>query len=100
MWSTSLSSAVGPLHASADFRYISKSDRVDDILGKNGIVPDGDERVEILVADFRLGADFTLFSIPLTATASVNNAFQYNYVELIGNIMPPRTYGLVLEARM
>jgi iron complex outermembrane receptor protein len=97
---TSLSSSVGPLHASADFRYISKSDAVDDILGKNGIVPDGDERVEILVADFRLGADFNLFSIPLTATASVNNAFQYNYVELIGNIMPPRTYGLVLEARM
>ena len=97
---TSLTGTVGPVHASSDFRFISKSDRVDDILGKNGIVPDGDERVEILVADFRLGVDFNLFSIPLTATASVNNAFQYNYVELIGNIMPPRTYGLVLEARM
>ena len=40
---TSLTGAVGPLHASADFRYISKADRVDDILGKNGIVPDGDD---------------------------------------------------------
>ena len=97
---TSLTGQVGPLHASADFRFISKVDRVDDILGKTGLVPDGDERTEILVSDFRLGADFTLGGIPLTATASVNNAFQYNYVELIGNIMPPRTYGLVLEAHM
>jgi outer membrane receptor for ferrienterochelin and colicins len=97
---TSLGLGLGPIHTSADFRYISKADRVDDILGKNGIVPDGDERVEIMVADFRMGVDFTLFNIPLTATGSVNNAFQYNYVELIGNIMPPRTYGLVLEARM
>jgi outer membrane receptor for ferrienterochelin and colicins len=97
---TSLGATIGPFHPSADFRFVSRADRVDDILGKNGIVPDGEEHVEILVADFRLGADFMLFGIPLTATASVNNAFQYNYVELIGNIMPPRTYGLVLEARM
>ena len=51
-------------------------------------------------ADFRLGVDFNLGNAPFTATASVNNAFQYNYLELMGNIMPPRTYMLVLEARM
>jgi outer membrane receptor for ferrienterochelin and colicins len=97
---TTLSARVGPLQASTDFRYISRVDRVDDILGNFGIIPDGDERTEIFVTDFRLGADFTLGAVPLTVTASVNNALQYNYVELIGNIMPPRTYMLVLEARM
>ncbi len=96
---TTLSGRVGPIIASTDFRYISRVDRVDDVLGRAGIVADAEERTEILVTDFRLGVDFTLGSVPLTATASVNNAFQYNYVELIGNLSPPRTYVLVLEAR-
>jgi outer membrane receptor for ferrienterochelin and colicins len=97
---TTLSGHVGPIHASTDFRYVSRVDRVDDILGNFGIVPDGDVRTEILVTDFRLGADFNIGKAPFTVTASVNNAFQYNYVELIGNMSPPRTYMLVLEARM
>jgi outer membrane receptor for ferrienterochelin and colicins len=97
---TTLSGNVGPLHASADFRYISRVDRIDDILGNYGIVLDAEERVQILVTDFRLGVDFPIGRTSFTATASVNNAFQYNYVELIGNLMPPRTYMLVLEARM
>jgi len=95
---TTLSGRVGWLHASADFRYISRVDRVDATLGL--IVPDAEERTQILVTDFRLGVDFNLGNAPFTATASVNNALQYNYVELMGNIMPPRTYMLVLEARM
>ncbi len=97
---TSLSGRVGWLHASTDFRYISRVDRVDDILGNFGIIPDGDARTEIFVTDFRLGVDFNLGNAPFTVTGTVNNAFQYNYVELIGNMMPPRTYMLVLEARM
>jgi len=65
-----------------------------------GIIPDGDQRQDILVTDFRLGADFfvpgvCLFPRPM----NVNNALQRNYVELIGNIMAPRTYVLVLEGR-
>jgi outer membrane receptor protein involved in Fe transport len=35
----------------------------------------------------------------LAATVNVNNVFQRNYVELIGNLMPPRTYVLTLEAQ-
>lgn len=97
---TTLSGNVGPFHASTDFRFISRVDRVDDILGNFGIVPDAEERTDIFVTDFRLGVDFSLGKAPFTVTASVNNALQYNYVELIGNIMPPRTYMLVLEARM
>ena len=34
-----------------------------------------------------------------TATFNVNNAFHYNYVELIANMAPPRTYVLSLEAK-
>ena len=97
---TTLSSRIGFLQPSVDFRFISRVDRVDDILGNFGIIADGDARNDIIVTDFRLGVDFTLGNVPFTATASVNNALNYNYVELIGNMSPPRTYMLVLEARM
>lgn len=94
---TSAMMRAGPLRAGADFRFISKVDRIDVELVNLGIIPDGDERTDIIVADFRLGADFSFAGFPLTASLLLNNAFQRNYVELIGNIMPPRTYVLVLE---
>jgi outer membrane receptor for ferrienterochelin and colicins len=97
---TSARGQLGWLSAQADFRYISRVDRVDEELVDYGIVPDGDARVAIFVTDFRLGADFFLGSLPLNVTLNLNNAFQYNYVELIGNLMPPRTYVIVLEARL
>ena len=86
--------------ADADFRYVSRVDRIDNELVDFGIVPDGDQRVDIFVTDFRVGADFSFAGFPLLATLNVNNAFQLNYVELIGNLMPPRTYVLVLEAKL
>jgi iron complex outermembrane receptor protein len=97
---TNFLARVGWLSAGADFRYVSRVDRIDVELVNLGIVQDGDERTDIRVADFRIGADFVFGGVPLTATLNVNNAFRYNYVELIGNIMPPRTYVLSLEARM
>ncbi|MBX2992758.1 MAG: TonB-dependent receptor [Bacteroidetes bacterium] len=82
-----------------DFRFVSRADRIDNELVETGIVPDGDERTDILVADFRLSADVSFGNALLIATLNVKNAFQRNYVELIGNMMPPRTYLLSLEAR-
>jgi outer membrane receptor for ferrienterochelin and colicins len=96
---TNLTTRIGPVTAGADFRYISRVDRIDDELVEVGIVPDGDERVPIYVTDFRIGADFGFAGVPLNATFNMTNALQYNYVELIGNMMPPRNYVLVLEAR-
>jgi len=85
--------------AGADFRYISRVDRIDDELVDLGIVPDGDERVPIYVTDARLGVDLGFVRLPISLTLNVMNVFQHNYVELIGNIMPPRTYILTLEGR-
>jgi outer membrane receptor for ferrienterochelin and colicins len=97
---TSLNGRVGQIFAGGDFRYITRVQRIDIELVNLGIIPDGDQRTDIIVADFRLGGDLRLLGLPLTATANVYNAFQRNYVELIGNIAPPRTYALVLEAKM
>ena len=96
---TSLLGRVAMLSAEADFRYISRVDKIDDELVDTGIIPDGDSRVDILVTDFRLGADFSFAGLPLTATFNINNVFQRNYVELIGNMNPPRTYVFVLDAK-
>jgi iron complex outermembrane receptor protein len=94
-----LTGRAGMFTAGADFRYVSRVDNIDSIFVNLGIIPDGDQREDIIVTDVRAGADLSFTGIPLTATVNVNNLFQRNYVELIGNIMPPRTYVLVLEAK-
>ena len=94
-----LTGRAGMFTAGADFRFVSRVDNIDSIFVNLGIIPDGDQREDIIVTDVRAGADLSFTGIPLSATLQVNNLFQRNYVELIGNIMPPRTYVLVLEAK-
>jgi hypothetical protein len=53
-----------------------------------------------MTRDLRLGADFSRIDFPLTAQLNINNIFQYNYVELIGNIAPPRSVVLTLEVKL
>ncbi len=101
---TNVAGRLGMFRAGVDFRYISRIEEIDSALVKstlipNGIIVDGDQRVPIYVADLRLGADFTLFGVPAAADLHVNNLFRYNYVELIGNMMPLRNYVFVLELR-
>ncbi len=95
----SMEGRAGMFNAGADFRYVSRVDNIDIELVNLGIIPDGDQREDILVTDVRAGADLAGTGIPLSVTLQVNNLFQRNYVELTGNIMPPRTYVLVLEAK-
>ncbi len=97
---SSASAQVDVFRATADFRFVSRIDRIGDLLVEYGIIHDGDERRDIFVADFRLGADLSSLGVPLSLSFNVNNAFQYNYVELIGNLMPPRNFVFVLEARL
>lgn len=97
---TNIHGTLGWFSAGGDFRFVSRVDRIDDELVDTGIVPDGDERTDIVVADFRVGATIAMEAFELAVLLNVRNAFQHNYVELIGNIMPPRTYVLSLEARL
>ena len=94
-----LTGRAGIFTAGADFRYVSRVENIDIELVNLGIIPDGDQRVQILVTDVRAGADLAFTGIPLSVSFNVNNIFQYNYVELIGNLMPPRTYVMALEAK-
>jgi iron complex outermembrane receptor protein len=95
---------VGIVRLGVDFRYISRVDRIFDLFTlesfQKTVIPNADQRSEIIVTDFRLGADFTSLGVPLSATLNINNAFRYNYLELTANMSPPRNFVLVLEARL
>lgn len=88
----------GIFRAGVDFRYISKVDRVFSLL--SSIIKDLEQRVEIVVTDFRFGADLRDVGVPLNISFNINNAFRYNYLELTANMSPPRTFVVVLEARL
>lgn len=92
----SLMGRAGVFHAGADFRYISRIERIDEEF--TAFVNDAEERVPVYVTDLRCGVD--LHGVPLTAIFNIRNVFQYNYVELIGNLAPPRTYVLTIETRL
>ncbi len=85
--------------ASVDFRYLSKFENYDAQLVQLGIVKDGDQRVPVYVTDFRAGVDLSSVGLPAEFEFVINNAFQYYYVEIIGNMAPIRNYSVVVSLR-
>lgn len=79
------------LFAGVDFRFISKYERIDELLKL--VVSDAEERVPIYVVDVRVGLNFGGFKIFF----NVNNLLQYNYVEIAGNLAPIRNFNLSVE---
>jgi outer membrane receptor for ferrienterochelin and colicins len=90
--------SAGDFDLGVDFRYISKVERIDQEFVTLGIIRDGEVRVPAYVFDLRCGVHVNAGGVPVTAQVNVNNVFQYNYVELMGNLAPPRTMTLTLEA--
>lgn len=80
-----------------DLRYLSKVENIDIELVDLGIIPDGDNRVEIIVLDAHVGVNLFAYNIPCRLFVNANNLLNYNYVELIGNIAPIRNFSLNAE---
>ncbi|MEJ2105449.1 MAG: TonB-dependent receptor, partial [Ignavibacteriaceae bacterium] len=78
--------------AGINFRYTSRVEEIDEELIDLGIVVDGELRVPIYTTDLKLGYNFLLTGIPVNFYLNIKNIFNYNYVELIGNIRPIRSY--------
>ena len=78
--------------AGINFRFTSRVEEIDEELIDLGIVVDGALRVPVYTTDLRLGYNFLLASVPLNLYLNIKNIFNYNYVELIGNIRPIRSY--------
>ena len=81
----------------ADFRYMSRFEEIDHELIDLGMVKDGELRSDVFVLDLRAGATLYKLEIPLSVYLNVNNALNYNYVEMIGNVAPIRNISLNLE---
>lgn len=75
-----------------NFRYTSRVEEIDDELIDLGIVVDGDLRVPVYTTDIKLGYNFFAYNLPLNIYLNVKNIFNYNYVELIGNLRNIRNY--------
>ncbi len=87
----------GHLRMSADFRFISRIERIDENLVRLAPIIHGDRRVEIKVFDVRASYELLDYGWPVRVGFNVNNVTNYHYVELIGNLAPVRSYTLTLE---
>jgi iron complex outermembrane receptor protein len=88
----------GQFFVGGDYRYLSRVERIDEEF--KGFIPDADARVAISVLDARVGTDIDIDGASLTAVLNISNLLQYNYVELVGNMAPPRSFVLSLETRL
>jgi outer membrane receptor for ferrienterochelin and colicins len=77
-----------------DFRYLSRIEEIDDL---SKFIIDGGQRVEVFVVDLRAGYNFIFSNVPGRIFLNLNNALNYYYVELIGNMAPIRNLSLSLE---
>ena len=75
-----------------NFRYTSRVEEIDEELIDLGVVVDGDLRVPVYTTDVNLGYNFISMGLPLNLYLNAKNIFNYNYVELIGNIRNIRNY--------
>jgi iron complex outermembrane receptor protein len=85
------------LRLGADYRYASRQEAIDEDLVAIADIEDGAMRVPIHVMDLRAAMDVDLAGIPLRPGITIKNALNYQYVELVGNLAPPRTILLTLD---
>ncbi|MEJ2504776.1 MAG: TonB-dependent receptor [Ignavibacteriaceae bacterium] len=85
------------LHFGIEFRFWSKVEKIDNELVDLGIVVDGEKRVPVYVTDLNFGYNLFSIGLPVNIYLNVKNLFNYNYVELIGNLREIRNFTLGLN---
>ena len=85
------------LHFGIEFRFWSKVEKIDNELVDLGIVVDGEKRVPVYVTDLNFGYNLFSIGLPVNVYLNVKNLFNYNYVELIGNLREIRNFTLGLN---
>jgi len=74
------------------FRYQSRVEEIDNELIDLGIVRDGNLRVPIYQTDLNLTYELLKLGVPAVIYFNIKNLFNYNYIELIGNLRPIRNF--------
>ncbi|NWF49264.1 MAG: TonB-dependent receptor [Ignavibacteriaceae bacterium] len=80
-----------------DARYWSRVEEIDEELIDLGLVKDGKKRTEVIVFDLRVGYQLPFADFNSKILLNADNIFNYNYVELIGNLKPIRNFSLSIE---
>lgn len=93
----SMDYSIGSFLCGFDLRYNSMVEEIDHALIDFGLVPDGDERVDIKVLDLRAGYGLMIDKLPVQIYLNANNLLNYNYVEMIGNLAPIRNYSVSID---
>lgn len=93
----SIDYTMGIVSVGVDVRSISRQEAIDDDLIAVANIQDGAERVAINVVDVRLSFDTVAWGVPLRPGVAVKNALNYQYVELVGNLAPPRHLIVTLD---
>ncbi|MBK9246872.1 MAG: hypothetical protein IPM69_01855 [Ignavibacteria bacterium] len=89
---------VSGIELQADYRFISRVERIDDRITALNVVEDAGARVAIHVVDARAVFNLqTLAGSPITCTLNFRNALDYYYVEILGNLSPIRHISLQVE---
>ena len=83
-----------------DFRYWNRIESIDEELITYGIVKDGDLRERVLLTDLTLMLDLISLKLPIRIYFGVNNLFNYNYIEMVGNLGPIRSFNITIEGIM
>jgi outer membrane receptor for ferrienterochelin and colicins len=89
----------GAFQLQADYRFQSRVERIDDIIGV--AINDADARVPVHVLDARVIANlFQLAGLPVVLTLNVRNALDYYYTEIMGNLAPTRSIALQVDLKL
>ncbi|MGE5436752.1 MAG: TonB-dependent receptor plug domain-containing protein, partial [Syntrophothermus sp.] len=89
-----------PFAVGFDYRFLSKPEEIDWLLVDLGIVPEGNKIVDIHVFDFYTSYNLLILEMPIKLFFNIKNLFNYNYVEMIGNLGPIRNYSLTVELNL
>ncbi len=94
---SSIDFSLAGIDLSLSSRYWSKVEEMDFELVELGIVKDGDKRTEVFVVDLSANYRFMTGALPIIIGLNIKNIFNFNYVEIIGNLAPIRNISLSFD---
>ncbi len=98
MSKSSIVSKWQDLSMALDYKYMSKPDAIDEILGQQ--VEDHDAYVNMHIVDLSLNYDFSSVALPVTISLAAKNLLDYYYTEMVGNLAPTRKIIFGLEYKV
>lgn len=88
------------MEVQAEYRFVSRMERIDDCITTLNLIPDADIRVPSHVVDARLIVDAARWlKGPIWLTLIGRNLLDYSYSEIMGNLAPTRSILLQVEWR-